>query len=480
MRALAMLLVLVLPGDEAQEISVRVENDETLCTVKARGASVDAVLRELGRQSGREVLGLDSRWVFDPIDVDLVDRPLDLTVDGLAGAAGLRAQVKAGSITVRPDLDESASIEQLEDMAEVMFVRALRRFPESPDAAEAEMRLGQIQESRKHDEAARAHYDGIVRAHPDSPLVSEALLRAAMIHQRHAEWVEAAARWSQLANRPPPNPYAVKARVELTRCLAFQGDGRQALALIEALDRTMPPDNQPDRADRMYVRAAALVAADRGAEALAMLDEAMAVGLDQASSIDAIRLRAEAFDRAGMPAEAARSWLAYADKGGDGRRRTACARAARSAAKAGDSLGVLFVERLAQGSGAEDEILPLADAARETLGFTLKQEDMRLARLKLAEDQCSRKEFEEASRTLATIWRERADFGEPDFTRATLAHARCMSATVSLETAIVELRAALEDIRYPENRRHVYLLAGELYEQHEQWELAAQAYGGQL
>jgi hypothetical protein len=230
----------------------------------------------------------------------------------------------------------------------------------------------------------------------------------------------------------------------------------------------------------MYVRAAALVAADRGAEALAMLDEAMAVGLDQASTIDAIRLRAEALDRADMPAEAARSWLAYADKGGEERRRTACARAARSAAKAGDSLGVLFVERMAQGSGAEDEILPLADAAREKLGFTVKKEDLRLARLKLAEDQCARKDFDEAARTIATFWRERADFGEPEFTRTILAHARCMSATISVEAAMVELRAALEDIQYPENRRLVYLLAGELYEQHEEWELAAQAYGGRL
>jgi hypothetical protein len=451
-----------------------------LCTVKAQHAGVDALLRELGQQSSREILGLDPSWVFDPIDVDIADRPLDLTVDGLAGAAGLRAQVKAGSITVRPDLDENASVEQLEDMAEVMFVRALRRFPEADGAAEAEMRLGEIQESRKHDEAARAHYDGVVRAHPDSPLVSEALLRAAMLHQRHGEWVDAASRWSQLANRPPPNPFAVKARVELTRCLAFQGDGRQALALIEALDRTMPPENQAERADRLYVRAAALVAADRGPEALTALDEAMTIGLDQASTSDAVRLRAEAFDRAGMPADAARSWLAFASTGNDDRRRTACVRAARSAAKAGDLLGVLFVERMAQGSGAETDILPIADAAREGLGFSAQKADVRLARLKSAEEQCAAKDFEKASGTLATFWRERAVFAEPDLTRAVIVHARCTDAAAGAEAAVAELRAALEDVRYPENRRLLYLLAGELYEGHEQWDLAAQAYGGRL
>ena len=46
--------------------------------------------------------------------------------------------------------------------------------------------------------------------------------------------------------------------------------------------------------------------------------------------------------------------------------------------------------------------------------------------------------------------------------------------------AIEVLKDALQEIRRPENRRRIYLLAGELYEQRSQWELAAQAYGGRL
>ncbi len=480
MRALWILLLVPLLAEDPV-VSVRTENDETLCTVKASQVGVDVLLRDLAQKSGRDLVGLDTSMVFDPIDVDLADRPLDLTVDGLAGTAGLRAQVKVGSITLRPDLDEKASVEQLEDMAEVMFVRALRRFPDSDGAASAEMALGEIQESRGHDMAARSHYEALLRVHPDSPLVSEALLRSSMLHERHGEWSDAATGWSLLANRPPPNPYAVKARVELTRCLAFQGDGHQALALIDALDRTMPPETKAESADRMFVRAAALVAADRGADALAALDAAMAAGLDQASSADAVRLRAEAFERAGMPGEAARAWLAWSNTGGgEDRRRTALARAARSASKAGDLLGVLFIERVAEGTSAEADIQAVADAAREGLGLEVKKVDVRGLRIDRAEELCTNGDFDGALRALDTPWNERAALKEADLTRVVLVHARCTGATVNAEAAVGELRMALDDVRYPENRRRIYLLAGELYEDASQWELAAQAYGGRL
>jgi tetratricopeptide (TPR) repeat protein len=480
MRALLFAALLAFTADDPV-VSVRVDKDETLCTVKATQVGVDVLLRELGQKCGREVIGLDATWVFDPIDVDLADRPLDITVDGLAGAAGLRAQVKASSITLRPDLDDKASVEQLEDMSEVMFVRALRRFPDSEGAAAAEMALGEIQETRRNDSAARSHYEALVRAYPDSHLVGEALFRSSTLHQRHAEWNDAAAGWSQLANRPPPNPYAVKARVELTRCLAFQGDGHQALALIDALDRTMPPETKADSADRMYVRAAALVAADRGTDALAALDAAMALGLDQASSADAVRLRAEAFDHAGMPGEAARSWLAWADSGGgEDRRRTALTRAARSASKAGDQLGVLFIERMAAKTSAESDILPIADKAREGLGLEVKKVDVRGSRIERAEGLCAQGEFDAALRALETPWNERTTLGEPDLTRVVLVHARCTGAMVDAGAAVGELRLALDDVHYPDNRRRIYLLAGELYENASLWDLAAQAYGGRL
>jgi tetratricopeptide (TPR) repeat protein len=480
MRALWLLLLVPLSVDDPV-VTVRTENDETLCTVKATQVSVDVLLRDLAQKSGRDLIGLDASMVFDPIDVDLADRPLDITVDGLAGTAGLRAQVKSSSITLRPDLDDKASIEQLEDMAEVMFVRALRRFPDSDGAASAEMALGEIQESRRHDTAARAHYEALVRSYPDSPLVSEALLRKSLLHERHGEWSEAATGWSLLANRPPPNPYAVQARVELTRCLAFQGDGLQALALIDALDRMMPPETKAEGADRKFVRAAALVAAGRGADALSVLDEAMAAGLDQASSADAVRLRAEAFDRADMPGEAARAWLAWSNTGGgDDRRRTALARAARSASKAGDLLGVLFIERMAEGTSAQSDIQSVADAAREGLGLEVKKVDVRALRIDRAEELCRSGEFDEALRALDTPWNERASLSEPDLTRVVLVHARCTGAMVNAEAAVGELRMALDDVRYPDNRRRIYLLAGELYENTSQWELAAQAYGGRL
>lgn len=477
---LATLALLALAAPQSADVSVHEKDGEVLCTVRARRVRVDDLLRDIASQSSREIEGLERIREFAAVDVDLVDRPLEMVVDWVAGAAGLRAQAKAKTITVKPDLDGSATISELEDLADVMFVRALRRFPEAQMAAEAEMRLGDLQAARMNDGAARAHYEALVRAHPDSNLVGEALMRSASILSRQGSWKEAATRWSQLANRPAPNPFAVKARVELARSLAFSGDGRQALAMIGALDNAAPPESAAESAERLYVRAAALVALGNGNEALAMLDTAMKAGLDQASSIDVMALRADALDHADRPTDAARAWLAFAQACQDERRKDAFIRAATSANKSSDLLGVLFIERLAVGSGAEARIRPLADAARATLGLLEHTEESMVERLARAEIQAEDGAFPQAAKTIESVWRDRARLTEADVVRAVIVRARCADAADGVQAAIEQLKTALGEVRRPEGRKRIYLLAGELYENHSQWELAAQAYGGRL
>lgn len=475
----ALALTLASPFESA-DVTVREKDGELLCTVHAHQVRIDDLLRDIALKSSREVEGLEGLQDFAAVDADLVDRPLDMVVDWLAGAAGLRAQAKARTITVKPDLDGTASISELEDLADVMYVRALRRFPEAEMAAEAELRLGDIQAARMNDGAAQAHYEALVRIHPDSNLVGEALMRSATILSRLGSWKEATSRWSMLANRPAPNPYAVKARVELARSLAFSGDGRQALAMLGALETAAPAASPTERAERMYIRAAGLVAAGNGAEGLEMLDAAMKAGLDQASSLDAVALRADALDHANRPTEAALAWLSFARACTDVRRKDAFVRAATSASEAGDRLGVLFVERIAVGSGAEARIRPLAEAARAALGLTEQSDESIADRLERAELQCENASFAQAASTIVSVWRDRARLSEPDVVRAVLVRARCTDATDGIQPAIAQLAAALEEVKQAENRRRIYLLAGELYENRSQWELAAQAYGGRL
>lgn len=462
------------------EVVVREKDGETVCTVHARHVPIDELLREVARESDREVEGLDELRDFPEVEVDLVDRPLDMVVARMCGAAGLRAQVKAAKITVKRDLDGTATVDELVDMADVMFVRALRRFPEAPNAAEAEFLLGDIQEQRRNYGAARAHYDTLLRTFPESQYFAEALQRAATIQSRLGAWREASTYWSQLANYPPPNPYAVQARVELARALAMTGDGRQALALIDHLDGTAPASSLAERADRLYVRASALVAMGNGKEGLETLELAMKTGLDQAATLDAARLRADALDHADRPTEASRAWLSFARSCEDDRKRDAFVRAAQSADRARDYLGVLFVERTAAGSGAESRIRPIADAARAVLGLQENAEDGPLERLERAEKQCEESSFTLAANTIDSVWRDRARLTEPDLVRAVLVRARCTDAVEGLAPAIAVLKDALPQLKRPESRKRIYLLAGELYEKRSEWDLAAQAYGGRL
>ncbi|MBL8858670.1 MAG: hypothetical protein JNL28_09210 [Planctomycetes bacterium] len=479
-RALLLLTLALSPTAAATEILVFERDGETLCTVHARRLPIDEFLRDISTKSEKTIEGLELLREYAEVDVDLVDRPLDVVIERVCGSAGLRGQVKARSIVVKPDLNSSATVDELVDMADVTFVRALRRFPDAPQAAEAEFRLGEVQESRKNQGAARAHYDALVRTFPDSPLYVEALKRAASIMSRLGSWTEASTYWSKLANHPAPNPYVVLARVELARSLAMSGDGRQALAMIDALERAAPPESLADRADRMYVRAAAQVASGNGKDGLVTLEEAMKAGLDQASSLDAARLRADALDHADRPTEAARAWLAFARTCTDERKRDAFVRAAQSAERAHDMLGLLFIERTAAGSGAESRIRPMADIARETLGLVEHAEESLIERLSRAETQCEEAAFMAAASTIESVWRDRARLGEPDVVRAALVRARCADAGEGVEAAIAVLKNTLPEVKRPESRRRLYLLAGELYERRSQWNLAAQAYGGQL
>lgn len=466
------------PGDF--QLEVKTVDEEVLCTVHARHARVADILTELCAKTERTIEGLASIDSAPTIDVDLVDRPIAVAIDAMAGAAGLRAYVKSSAVRIEADLDENATPEQLEAMAEVAYLRALRRFPDGEAAAQAKMRLGETQERRKNDGAARAHYESLVRTRPESPLVGEALWRLAHIHEHANEFGDAAVRYSQLANLPGPNEFSLKARIGLARSLANKGDGLQALALIDAIDRATPSVTKEDHAERLFVRVAALVAVGRGAEALEELDAAMHLGMSIASNPEVRQLRARALSRAGLDVEASRVWLEIATRGEGAAKHAAYVEAARSALAGGDALGVLFIERSAAGSGAEDEIAEISARARHELGLPATTEPGMEERIANAEEQCANGAFADALNTIGPAWRKRPNLGEADVVRAAIVQARATESQRGIDPAIEVLRAALTSVTEVEHRKRIYLLAGELYERHTLWELAAEAYGGRL
>lgn len=463
------------------DVRVATIGEDVFYSVRARAVPANEILRTLAEESSRDIVGLEGLGELDPVDVDLVERPLDVVVDWVAGAAGLRAQVKLKAIAVRKDLGETARPADLHDMADVMYVRALNRYPDAVQADEAELHLARIQEGRGNLAAARQHFDVIPLRHPDSPLVVESLLRTARIQMTLEEWKDAATRWSKLANRPEPNKYLVEARVEMARCLALSpDDAKLALSIIDSVDELYPATTTPEIADRSYVRAAALVGQGRGNEAMTALEKGMSLGLGQAASLDALRVRAAALDLVKRPGEAARAWLAFATECSDKVREDAYLRAATSAENAKDYLGVLFIERSAKVVGADTRLRPIADRARVALGLSEAPLEAPTERLTRAEHAYELGEYVEAAQFVDSALLDRDRLDEADLVRALVVRARCTEIARGLAPAIEQVKSALGDVRRPENRKRLYLLAGELYTKHEQWELAAGAYGGRL
>ena len=272
----------------------------------------------------------------------------------------------------------------------------------------------------------------------------------------------------------------MKARLQLARSLAKAGDGARALPLLDALDRMFPAVSNDERATRLGIRATALSAAGRSGEALAALDQASRLVPDLASSPEMMRLRAEALEHSGQTAAAGRAWLACAQAVEGAEKRIALEKSARLALAAGDFVGVLFLERESVGTGAEPAIAALAARARQSLGFEAPRESNSDPRLAQAEELVLLGSLSEAETLVEPVWRERGGLSAENLARVALVHARAIDAKSGIEAAIAALRDALPRLKDPSLRKRIYLLAGELYERRDSFELAVDAYEGRL
>jgi TolA-binding protein len=460
------------------EAVVRDLDGERVCTVHARHERVEALALALASQSALTLQGAGVAVNTDPIDVDLVDRPLPQALGIILGAAGLRARIQGDVIVLESDDDPDA--DALDALAEAAYLRALRSFPDGEDTAGTEFAMGEIQSRRKNDEAACTHYDSVAKLRPDSPLAAEALWRAGSILQARGDWSEAAVRFSRLANLPRASSWTVKARLQLARSLAIAGDGTRALPMLDSLDRLFPANSNDERSLRLGVRATALCAAGRASEALTALDEALRLVPDLAAAPDMMRLRAEALERVGQTAAAGRAWLACAQAFEGAPKRVALENSARLALAASDFVGVLFLERESVGTGAEPAIAVLASRAREKLGFEAQHEPTNDSRIAQAEEFLALGSLSEAETLAEPMWQGRSALSAGQLARVSLVHARAIDAKSGIEPAIAVLRDAMSRLKDPALRKRIYLLAGELYERHENFDLAVEAYGGHL
>lgn len=479
----ATLCFLVGAASLGHEVRVREVDGDVLCSVRAHDASVRGIIEDLARQLDRRVVGFEDLRDLPRVTVQLEDRPVAQTLRYVLGAAGLGARMTRDEIAVGKEHSPFPTLDELRDAAETAYLAALVRFPDHADGAQARLALGELEEERGRHERAAQHFGHLVEGYPESELVPEALWRAGTALLRTLAYSEARARFLELADMRRPHAYHAAARLELARCLTHLGDERQALFVLQALESAYPTESDVEHADRLMVRARAEVGNGAHVAALRTLEEAAILEPSLLVSLDAMELRARALERSGKPADAAIAWIAFSQDERTPNKRRALKEAARLALAAeGQELAVIFVHGLAEKHGFGDELLGELGQARGRLGLgavSLSQvtplELLQRGELLLADGvvDAARTSLESALEGVAQL-----DSHERGRLAGALARARFAGDDV--DGALEVLRRIVPMLESREQRRELYILAGEELEAALRFDAAVAAYGGVL
>ena len=481
-RSACLVAFLLVPSQPAEiDVQLKVVDGEVVCSVHTRAATPADVLAEVARKSERVLVGLEGVAPGEAIPVWLDERPLRHVVQTVAACAGWRAHVNIARIELDPDLGAGDAREALEDQCFAANLRAIRAHPEHPLAAEGEMVLGEIRERRGDLRAAESHYSAVAKHFDKSALAAEALLRSGQIFERLGDWTGALEQFRALANLPQEHPYQARARLEIAHCMAENDDGRQALFVLDTLEKLFPTTLTSERQSRLYVRARALLASDHEKEAVRALASADELGRNEDWDSDAMELRAQVLGRFGRHSESARAWLAYSQNAEREARLRAWVNAAQEAREAGDVLGVLCIQHLARGTRAESAIEAIAEEARKDIGLsggdetTLGGDLVAQARALVDQQKGAR-----ALALLTPLYQRREERQADARLELVTLYARALASEKGVDAAVAELRRNLDAFADPASRKQLCSTAGELYETAQRFDDAIRAYGGQL
>ncbi len=444
--------------------------------VQAQNASALSVVREIGRVSRRELYGLEQLDRPTLITVDLRQRPLDQVLEYSLGSLGLRFELQKGTIHVLGE--RTSTLEEQLDLAAASWMRAARRFPDHPNAAEARLAQGELAELRGLYAAARENYLALVEDYPNADVVGEAYMRAGRISASMGQWSEATRLFRTLANSDFASDYAAAARVEWARAMIAQGDSQAALYMLNALDTNYPTVDPIELTARRLVTARALNEVGRYMDALEEIDLADP-DFDAYGAWEALHIRAVALEGIGLAADAARAWLLYAREAKGRDKSLAFQHAARLSLLADDELAVLFVAQQARLAGVNEGIDRFERDARERLGLPLADEAAGAAdRITRAEEALDRGAFGEARAALQPLFQARGALEAELEVRVVVGWARCRTDELGLDAGLDVLRAARTDFEDARLRGRVDVAAATLYENAGRFDLAIEAYQG--
>ena len=451
---------------------------EPWVTIRTQDAPLRPLLEELGLESGVVFAGLERLTPAVRVTAELEQRPLRQAVAWILGSIGLRADRRLDTFTLRVDADQR---DDLLSQAGTEYLRTLREFPNHPLADRTLFGQGLLEEDKGQPVAARAHYEGLVDAYPESTLVDDALKRSAVLFEAEGDWALASQKWAQLLRLERESPHKVEAYEQLALCTAKLGDADRAVHMLEALEGIAPSGDADEHQRRGYIRARALVGQRLYRQALELLEEADAHQRSDEELRVSHELRARAFEGLEEYGPASRSWLAYCELATGDELASGLKHAANAALRAGDELGMLFIERLAEKRGRPGAVADAAREARTRLDLVPSrlsgQADVeRLAR---AERLANAGLFDEAELVLEQLGGSADQLAEGDRVRFVLTYGRVLGRG-GAGPAVGFLKDNLDSLTRTEHRTQVYLLAAELYEREGRIDEAIEAYRGRL
>ena len=477
------LICAVAPAQNSAVIETSTENGDLYCTIEAREFPVHKLMTSLCSKAGIELTGFEDIDDSPPVTVYLQQRPFSVAVEYVLGAAGLAGSLSADRLTVDGIQKPFATREQSLQAAEIAYLSTLQRFPDGDHAAAARLALADIALLRGEREKAVRHYELLARQDTDTTTHLNARLRAARLLLELEDWPRAMPHLRHVAESEAEDAIIVEARRGLARCVLMRGEEQQALYMVYALDNVIEPLNSFDEADRLLIRARAKIGLGDYHNALRDLDRALRVSGGAIDEFEGMDLRAQAMELDGRPVEAALAWVQFSRTKDDELKRKAMIRAAAMALSVeGEELGVIFLWKLADNEGFGDSLVPFANEARSRLGLDALSysEGTRTMRLNRALQLIDQGLPDESAKILATLQPEFRQFEAEDRIRFALAYAPIIEKRETFEDAIDLLRLVLPTLESSENRTKLYLLAGEMYERHGNFEDAAAAYGGEL
>lgn len=452
---------------------------ELLVTVHARDIAVDQVVAAIAKKANLTLSGFDPNKRHPLVAIELDQRPLDMVLEFVLGSVGLEYDRAGANLEVHGH-DKSRAA--LLDRAQIAYVRATTFFPKSPRAAAGRMAQGWIAQEKGDLMSALNFYQLVVQNYPDSPELPRAHLESGRVSEALGNWREASSSYDRLSELAIPHDFHAEQRLGRARCDIALAEPEAAIYKLKTLDLNIPAFDDAELAERILVRAQAHNAMRDYNTALIDLDQIDQLASPLIHAPEYLRATAIALEGLGLYGPAGNAWLAYSKKAKGGDRQAAVETSVDLFMQAGDEVNALFAVRFAESLGSTQKVALLKAQLFERLGLDQleKEQDPNSTsqRLEKAQTAWDDGDVGAAYGQLGPLIQNLASLPDRERADAACLWAQCLDHLEGIESAVEFLRQAREIVHAMDNRSRLDLVAAELYENHDMFDEAVEAYSG--